>query len=59
MRQGYSYYFAAIYAWRDSGIKSIEDLQGKIWIYNSEGSTSGYVIPNMVFEARGSPLPGW
>lgn len=58
VRQGYSYYFAAIYAWRDSGIKSIEDLQGKIWIYNSEGSTSGYVIPNMVFEARGITFAG-
>jgi len=48
-RYGYAYYFASIYARRDSGIKTLEDLSGKIWIYNETGSTSGYVLPNMLF----------
>jgi len=53
VRYGYAYYFASIYARRDSGIKSIADLQGKVWIYNETGSTSGYVFPNMVFNNDG------
>lgn len=53
VRYGYPYYFASIYARRDSGIKSIDDLQGKVWIYNDTGSTSGYVFPNMVFNNKG------
>jgi len=53
VRYGYPYYFASIYARRDSGIKSLADLQGKVWIYNDTGSTSGYVFPNMVFNNEG------
>jgi len=53
VRYGYPYYFASIYARRDSGIKSLADLQGKVWIYNDTGSTSGYVFPNMVFNREG------
>ncbi len=53
VRYGYPYYFASIYARRDSGIKSMADLQGKVWIYNDTGSTSGYVFPNMVFQQKG------
>jgi phosphate/phosphite/phosphonate ABC transporter binding protein len=52
-RYGYPYYFASIYARRDSGIKSLADLQGTVWIYNDTGSTSGYVFPNMVFNSAG------
>jgi phosphate/phosphite/phosphonate ABC transporter binding protein len=57
-RYGFNYYYSSIYAWRDSGINSIEDLQGKIWIYNEEGSTSGYVLPNMLFEQMGLTFSG-
>ena len=53
VRYGYAFYFASIYARRDSGIKSLADLQGKVWIYNETGSTSGYVFPNMVFNNNG------
>lgn len=53
VRYGYPYYFASIYYWRDSGIKSVEDLAGKTWIYNETGSTSGYVLPHMLFERLG------
>jgi len=53
VRYGYPWYYASLYARRDSGIKTLEDLQGKIWIYNDTGSTSGYVLPNMLFEQNG------
>jgi ABC-type phosphate/phosphonate transport system substrate-binding protein len=53
VRYGYSWYYASLYARRDSGIKGLEDLNGKVWIYNDTGSTSGYVFPNMVFEQNG------
>ena len=53
VRYGYSWYYASLYARRDSGIKTLEDLQDKVWIYNETGSTSGYVLPNLTFEANG------
>ncbi len=53
VRYGYPYYYSSIYAHRDSGITTVDDLDGKIWIYNDTGSTSGYVFPNMVFEDAG------
>lgn len=58
VRRGYSYYFGSIYAFRDKGFESIEDLAGKVWIYNDEGSTSGYQIPRDIFEARGITFDG-
>lgn len=57
-RYGFNYYYCSIYAWRDSGINSIADLAGKIWIYNDEGSTSGYVLPNLEFQLRGIEVGG-
>jgi len=57
-RYGFNYYYSSIYAWRDSGINSIADLNGKTWIYNDEGSTSGYILPNMLFEQSGLSFAG-
>lgn len=57
-RYGFNYYYSSIYAWRDSGIDSIEDLAGKTWIYNDEGSTSGYVLPNLEFQFQGIEVGG-
>ncbi len=53
VRYGNAYYFASIYYWRDSGIKSVQDLAGKTWIYNDPGSTSGYVLPSMLWKKLG------
>lgn len=53
VRFGYPYYFASIYARRDSGIESVADLAGKVWIYNDRGSTSGFVLPNLLFQQKG------
>jgi len=56
VRNGYPYYYSSIYARRDSGIESPEDLDGLIWCYNYTGSTSGYVLPNMLFNNNGIEL---
>jgi len=53
VRYGYPWYYSSIYARRDSGIKTLEDLNGKVWIYNDPGSTSGYVLPRDLFFAEG------
>jgi len=53
---GYPYYYSSIYARRDSDIKSPEDVDGMIWCYNYTGSTSGYVLPNMLFNNKGIAL---
>jgi phosphonate transport system substrate-binding protein len=58
VRYGYPWYYSSVYARRDSGIRTLEDLNGKVWIYNDTGSTSGYVIPNMLFEKEGIELSG-
>ncbi len=58
VRRGYHYYFASIYAFRDAGFETIDDLAGTTWIYNDEGSTSGYLIPRDAFESRGIVLDG-
>jgi len=58
VRYGYPWYYASLYTRRDSGIHSLEDLNGKVWIYNDTGSTSGYVFPNMIFEREGIELGG-
>ncbi|MCK4357027.1 PhnD/SsuA/transferrin family substrate-binding protein [Candidatus Bipolaricaulota bacterium] len=50
---GYPYYYSSIYARRDSGINSPEDVDGLVWCYNDTGSTSGYVLPNMLFNNKG------
>ncbi len=58
VRYGYAWYYASLYARRDSGIETLDDLNGKVWIYNDTGSTSGYVFPNMIFEREGIDLAG-
>lgn len=58
VRRGYSFYFASIYAPRNAGYTSIQDLAGKVWIYNDEGSTSGYVFPKKLFDDTGVVLGG-
>jgi phosphonate transport system substrate-binding protein len=58
VRRGYAYYFASIYAFREKGYDSIEDLNGTIWIYNDPGSTSGYVIPKKAFDKLGLTFAG-
>ncbi|HNR24622.1 MAG TPA: PhnD/SsuA/transferrin family substrate-binding protein [Candidatus Bipolaricaulis anaerobius] len=58
VRRGYSFYFSSIYVPRAAGYTSIHDLNGKIWIYNDEGSTSGYVFPKKYLEDNGVVVGG-
>jgi len=53
VRNGYPYYFSRIYAPRDSEMNSLRDLDGKTWIYSDRGSTSGCVLPKMLFDSLG------
>lgn len=45
MRDGEESYKAQYVVRADSGIESLEDLEGKIWTFSDKGSTSGYLFP--------------
>jgi phosphonate transport system substrate-binding protein len=45
VRFGWPYYWSQIIVRSDSGIESIEDLEGKTWGVPSVTSTSGYLVP--------------
>lgn len=45
MRNGSATYKAQYVVRTDSGIDSLEDLEGKIWTFSDKGSTSGYLFP--------------
>jgi phosphonate transport system substrate-binding protein len=53
VRFGYSVYWAQILVPRDSDIQSLEDLDGKTWGYGDPGSTSGYMVPLVMFQDAG------
>ena len=58
IRFGYSVYWAQILVPRDSDIQSLEDLDGLKWGYGDTGSTSGYMVPLVMFQEAGiSPEP--
>lgn len=45
IRDGSGSYKAQYIVHKDSGIESLEDLEGKTWAYGDQGSTSGYLFP--------------
>lgn len=45
IRHGSGTYKAQYVVRADSGIESLADLEGKIWAYGDQGSTSGYLFP--------------
>lgn len=45
IRYGSGTYKAQYLVRADSGIETLEDLEGKIWAYPDKGSTSGYLFP--------------
>lgn len=53
VRFGYDVYWAQILVPRDSDINSIEDLEGLKWGYPDPGSTSGYMVPLVMFQEAG------
>lgn len=58
VRFGYSVYWAQILVPRDSDIQTLADLDGKTWGYGDPGSTSGYMVPLVMFQEAGiEPVP--
>ena len=52
-RKGSPFYYAAIITRTDSGIKSLEDLRGKVFAFGDPLSTSANVFPRKLFHDKG------
>ena len=52
-RNGLTKYRGQFVTRKDSGIKSIEDIEGKIVSYTDAASTSGYIYPSAVLKMSG------
>jgi phosphonate transport system substrate-binding protein len=57
IRRGWGVYWTQFIVRRDSGIDSLEDLNGLSWAYPDAGSTSGYLAP-LVFMKELGVVPG-
>jgi phosphonate transport system substrate-binding protein len=57
VRFGADSYWAQFLVARDSDIDSLDDLAGKSWAYPDAGSTSGYMVPFVMFDEAGI-VPG-
>lgn len=53
VRFGWNVYFAQFIAQRDSGIETLEDLEGKSWGFGETTSTSGYLVPLAMLNEMG------
>jgi len=53
VRFGWSVYWAQILVARDSGIESLADLEGKSWAFPDSASTSGFMVPSLMFSEAG------
>jgi phosphonate transport system substrate-binding protein len=53
VRFGYPVYWAEFIVQRDSEIQTLQDLEGKKWGYGDVGSTSGYMVPLVMFQDLG------
>lgn len=55
-RQNSDKYKGQIITHVDSGINKLEDLQGKKFAFTDPSSTSGYILPKMLFKEKGIQL---
>jgi len=53
-RTGVSTYEGLVFARRDSGIASLDELQGKTFIYVDPYTSAGYIFPRALLKARGT-----
>lgn len=53
VRFGWSVYWAQFLVPRDSDVKTLADLDGLRWAYGDTGSTSGYMVPALMFDELG------
>lgn len=51
--RGVSTYHGLIFVRKDSGIKSIKDMQGKCFAFVDKATTAGYLLPLAYFKAHG------
>ena len=50
---GVSTYHGLIFARRDSGIRTVEDMRGKRFVFVDKATTAGYLLPLAYFEKNG------
>lgn len=53
VRRGWGVYWTMFVVQRDSDIQTLEDLNGKKWAYPDAGSTSGYLVPQVMLKEAG------
>ncbi|MDH3605828.1 MAG: phosphate/phosphite/phosphonate ABC transporter substrate-binding protein [Acidimicrobiia bacterium] len=53
VRFGWPVYWAQVLVARDSGIETLADLDGKSWAFPDSGSTSGFMVPTLMFSDAG------
>jgi phosphate/phosphite/phosphonate ABC transporter binding protein len=53
VRRGWGVYWTMFVVARDSDIQTLADLEGKKWAYPDAGSTSGYLVPQVVLKEEG------
>ncbi len=56
VREGQTSYCGEIIAREGSGINSLKDLEGKSFAFVDPSSTSGYILPNALFDSLGIKL---
>lgn len=59
VRQGKPYFYSAIFVRTDSGIRSIDDLKGKVIAFSDPLSTAGRLFPEMELRERGIQPENW
>lgn len=52
-KTGLAGYKGIIITKKGSGLKTLEDLKGKIWAFTESQSTSGTLVPTIMFEKKG------
>ena len=55
-KKGRSEYRSVIFARRDSGLRDLDDLRGKLVVFEDPGSTSGYALPRSLLLGKGFVL---
>lgn len=55
-KSGLAEYYSIIFTKRDSGVRRLEDLKGKIFVFEDAGSTSGYLLPKLFMQRQGLKL---
>ena len=55
-KSGMAEYYSVIFTKRNSGIKRLEDLKGKMIVFEDPDSTSGYLMPKLFLQRQGLKL---